>query len=122
MLESIIFIILLTFIIILPGNVLVPLYCTFSADYNQLEGQVVAKSNVNKAQEDLAKARKLIEAMRSLEKGASKPTQLLTKDNSQRLHEVASSKPKKGKDHVKRYYTFSNSVQFTFSFSLDFLV
>jgi len=55
-------------------------------------------ANVNKAQEDLAKARKLIKTMRSLEKKVSKPSQSSTGDDGTRLHQVASSKSSVGKE------------------------
>ena len=48
-------------------------------------------ANTSKAQEDLAKARKLIKSMRSLEKSASKCSQSTTEDNAHRLHQVAAS-------------------------------
>lgn len=62
-------------------------------------------ANVNKAQEDLAKARKLIKTMRSLEKKASKPSQSSTGDDGTRLHQVASSKSSVGKEESQRYFT-----------------
>jgi len=62
-------------------------------------------ANVNKAQEDLAKARKLIKTMRSLEKKASKPSQSSTGDDRTRLHQVASSKSSVGKEESQRYFT-----------------
>lgn len=49
--------------------------------------------NATKAEEDLAKARKLIKSMRSLEKSASKSSQSTTEDNKQRLHQVAQEVP-----------------------------
>ena len=49
--------------------------------------------NASKAEEDLAKARKLIKSMRSLEKSASKNSQSTTEDNIQRLHQVAKEVP-----------------------------
>ena len=61
-------------------------------------------ANVNKAQEDLAKARKLIKSMRSLEKNASKPSQSSTVDDEPRLHQVASSKRSLDKEGSQRYF------------------
>lgn len=61
-------------------------------------------ANVNKAQEDLAKARKLIKSMRSLEKSASKPSQSSTGDDRPRLHQVASSKRSVDKEGSQRYF------------------
>ena len=61
-------------------------------------------ANVNKAQEDLAKARKLIKSMRSLEKSASKPSQSSTGDDGPRLHQVASSKRSVDKEGLQRYF------------------
>ena len=49
--------------------------------------------NASKAEEDLAKARKLIKSMRSLEKSASKNSPSTTEDNKQRLHQVAQEVP-----------------------------
>ena len=60
-------------------------------------------ANVNKAQEDLAKARKLIKNMRSLEKNASKPSQSSTVDDGPRLHQVA-SKRSLDNEGSQRYY------------------
>ena len=62
-------------------------------------------ANVNKAQEDLAKARKLIKSMRSLEKSASKPSQQSsTANDGPRLHQVASSKRSVDKEGSQRYF------------------
>ena len=62
-----------------------------------------SKVNVNKAQEDLAKARRLIKSMRSLEKSASKASLSCTEDNGLRLHQVASSKKSTHKEGSQRY-------------------
>ena len=59
--------------------------------------------NASKAQEDLAKARKLIKSMRSLEKSASKSSQTSTEDNGSRLHQVASSNKSTDKEGSQRY-------------------
>jgi len=60
--------------------------------------------NASKAQENLAKARKLIKSMRSLEKKASKSSQSSTEDNGQRLHQVAASSSRtRDKEATKRY-------------------
>ena len=69
------------------------------------KADTVFGANVNKAQEDLAKARKLIKSMRSLEKNASKPSQSSTAaDDGPRLHQVASSKRSLEKEGSQRYY------------------
>lgn len=80
-----------------------PLFLLFlipSASYPKADAVGV---NASKAQEDLAKARKLIKSMRSLEKSASKPSQSSTEDNRPRLHQVASPKKSTDKEGSQRY-------------------
>lgn len=51
----------------------------------------------SKAQEDLAKARKLIKTMRSLEKSAARSSQSTTADHGQRVHQVPASSSRNNK-------------------------
>lgn len=82
-------------------------------------------ANVNKAQEDLAKARKLIKSMRSLEKSASKPSQSSTGDDGPRLHQVASSKRSVDKEGSQRYMYFKigmSKLKFFSSFTFQTVI
>ena len=69
----------------------------------------VVGAKTSKAQEDLAKARKLIKSMRSLEKSASKCSQSSTEDIGQRLHQVAC--PSSRDNHKEGSHRFVKSLE-----------
>lgn len=58
-----------------------------------------SKITMKKAQEDLAKARKLIRSMRSLEKSVPKSSLSCTEDKGLRLHQMAKKNNETEKSH-----------------------
>ena len=58
-----------------------------------------SKVTMKKAQEDLAKARKLIRSMRSLEKSVPKSSLSCTEDKGLRLHQMAKKNNETEKSH-----------------------